>query len=94
MVTSSDSLNTVDIGKYYAILSGSSDYSTEDYITGHRGRRVDPDFCYNSGTNPHFLSVPELRELIAEHVESGSFLRTDHGSDSRHPHFTELKTVA
>ena len=30
-------------------------------------------FCYNSGTNPDFLSVEQLRDLIRQHVDP-SFL--------------------
>ena len=29
---------------------------------------VPQGFAYNSGTNPDFLSVEQLRELIREHV--------------------------
>ncbi len=94
MITSSDSYNTVDLGRYYAILPTGVEYSMDEYAAGHEALRVPAGFCYNSGTNPHFLSVTELRELIAEQVESAEFLRADPGRDSRHPHFTELKTVA
>jgi UDP-N-acetylglucosamine 4,6-dehydratase/5-epimerase len=94
MITSSDSYNTVDLGRYYAILPTGAEYSMDEYAAGHEAIRVPAGFCYNSGTNPHFLSVAELRELIAEQVESAEFLRADPGRDSRHPHFTELKTVA
>jgi UDP-N-acetylglucosamine 4,6-dehydratase/5-epimerase len=94
MITSSDSYNTVDLGRYYAILPTGAEYAMDEYLADHGGARVTPGFCYNSGTNPHFLSVAELRELIAEQVDSAEFLRTDPGRDSRHPHFSELKTVA
>lgn len=68
MITVSDSLNTVDIGDYYAILPSSGDEVVNDYLAKTGGRRVDTDFSYNSGTNEHFLTVEELRELIAGHV--------------------------
>ncbi|MEQ8308798.1 MAG: UDP-N-acetylglucosamine 4,6-dehydratase (inverting) [Hoeflea sp.] len=68
MITVSDSLNTVDIGDYYAILPSSGDEVVNDYLAKTGGRRVDTDFSYNSGTNEHFLTVEELRELIADHV--------------------------
>jgi hypothetical protein len=25
-------------------------------------------FSYNSGTNPHFLTIAEIRELISKHL--------------------------
>ncbi|HEY8993451.1 MAG TPA: UDP-N-acetylglucosamine 4,6-dehydratase (inverting) [Lacunisphaera sp.] len=94
MITSSDSYNTVDLGRYYAILPTGAEYTMDEYVTGHGAARVAPGFCYNSGTNEQFLTVSELRELIADQVESAEFLRTDTGRNSSHPHFTELKTVA
>lgn len=68
MITVSDSLNTVDIGRYYAILPAAGPVSLEDYAARFGGQPVPPGFAYNSGTNPHFLTVGELRELIATHV--------------------------
>ena len=68
MITASDSLNTIDIGRYYAILPGSGTLSVDDYLAKHGGRRVPDGFSYNSGSNPDFLSVAALRELIQRHV--------------------------
>ena len=69
MITSSDSLNTVDLGPYYAILPSASDYLAEDYLQKRGGAPVEPGFAYNSGSNPDFLSVEELRTLIRKHVD-------------------------
>ena len=69
MITASDSFNTVEMGDYFAILPVSADYSIEDYCHEHGGRAVEPGFAYNSGTNPDFLTVPQLRDLIGEHLE-------------------------
>jgi UDP-N-acetylglucosamine 4,6-dehydratase len=64
MITASDSLNTVDLGPYYAILPSAGEHVAEDYLEKHGGSRVEPGFAYNSGTNPHFLTVDELRAMI------------------------------
>ncbi len=69
MITASDSLNTVDLGPYFAILPSAADHFPEDYLEKRGGIRVDPGFAYNSGTNPHFLTVDELRGLISRHVD-------------------------
>jgi UDP-N-acetylglucosamine 4,6-dehydratase (inverting) len=66
MITSSDSAHTVDLGRYYAILPSGGEYSVEDYCTATGARRVAPGFCYHSGGNEEFLSVPQLRELIGQ----------------------------
>jgi len=68
MITASDSFNTVDMGDYFAILPVSADYSIEDYCAAQGGTPVDPGFAYSSGTNPDFLSVEQLRELMEKHV--------------------------
>lgn len=69
MITSSDSLSTVDLGKYYAILPPSVHFTPVDYCERTGGRMVEPGFSYNSGANDHFLTVEELRALIAAHVD-------------------------
>ncbi|MFH1518571.1 MAG: UDP-N-acetylglucosamine 4,6-dehydratase (inverting) [Pseudomonadota bacterium] len=68
MITVSDSLNTVDIGDYYAILPASGDGVVDQYLAKTGGHRVDTDFSYNSGTNEDFLTIDQLRGLIADHV--------------------------
>ena len=69
MITTSDSLNTVDLGHYYAILPSAGDHSPEEYLKVRQGQLVEPGFAYNSGTNEHFLTVEELRALIRQHVD-------------------------
>ncbi|WP_075792948.1 UDP-N-acetylglucosamine 4,6-dehydratase (inverting) [Massilia putida] len=69
MITASDSFNTVDIGKYYAILPMSGAYTLQQYCADMGGKAVPPGFSYDSGTNEHFLSVPDLRQLIKDHVD-------------------------
>jgi UDP-N-acetylglucosamine 4,6-dehydratase len=71
MITASDSFNTVDLGRYFAILPVSADYSVGDYCRRQGGEPIPPGFAYNSGSNPDFLSVDRLRELIAAHVATG-----------------------
>ena len=66
MITASDSLNTVDLGAYYAILPSAGEYGIEEYVSRHGCKRVDPGFSYDSGRNPHFLSIEELRAMIFE----------------------------
>jgi len=64
MITESDSFNTVDLGRYYAILPAWGGISLERYIREHGGAPVAPGFSYNSGSNRDFLSVNQLRELV------------------------------
>jgi UDP-N-acetylglucosamine 4,6-dehydratase (inverting) len=68
MITASDSANTVEIGDYYAILPSTGMYSVEKYCSEMGGKRVEPGFAYDSGKNPYFLTVEQLRSLVEEHV--------------------------
>ena len=68
MITSSDSFNTVELGRYYAILPSAGEHSVESYCSERGARPVPMGYAYNSGSNPDFLSVPQLRELIAQHI--------------------------
>lgn len=71
MITDTDSLNTIDLGKYYAILpSVSFTYSEEEYMSHHKAEKVPFGFKYNSGTNTEWETVDSLRQLILEHVDS------------------------
>ncbi|MCF7362830.1 UDP-N-acetylglucosamine 4,6-dehydratase (inverting) [Vibrio diazotrophicus] len=70
MITDTDSLNTIDLGKYYAILpSVSFTYSEEQYLAHHKAKKVPFGFKYNSGTNTEWETVESLRELVVKHVD-------------------------
>ena len=69
MITSSDSLSTVDLGPYYAILPSGDSELQEAYLASTGASRVEPGFTYSSGTNERFLAVDELRALIREQVD-------------------------
>ncbi len=68
MITSSDSFNTVDLGKYFAILPSAGPHSVESYCAAYGGQPVLPGYAYDSGSNTDFLTVEQLHQLIAEHV--------------------------
>lgn len=77
MITTSDSFNTVDLGRYYAVLPSAGRFDAETYALERGGERVEPGFSYNSGTNPDFLTVSQLRELIRLHVLSDFEVASD-----------------
>ncbi len=72
MITASDSYNTVDLGKYYAILPQSSPYSKyskEQYKEAFNAVDVPKGFSYDSGTNDEWETVESLRALVKKHVD-------------------------
>lgn len=69
MITQSDSFNTADLGRYYAILPSAGECTTEEYAKLMCGQPVAPGFAYNSGTNNDFLTVEELRQLMRDKLK-------------------------
>ena len=69
MITDTDSLNTIDLGEYYAILpSVSFNYEEKDYLNHHKAVKVPFGFKYNSGTNTDWETVDSLIRKIESHV--------------------------
>ncbi|MBP6583481.1 MAG: hypothetical protein KA204_08495, partial [Chromatiaceae bacterium] len=52
------------LGRYFAILPMAAKYSVDQYCERLGCPAVEPGYAYNSGTNPHFLTVEELRAMI------------------------------
>ena len=70
MITPTDSLSTIDIGSYYAILPTVSDkYSEVDYLKHHGGTKVPEGFSYNSGENNEWDTVESLRGKIKSFID-------------------------
>ena len=69
MITTSDSFSTIDLGKYYAVLPSDGSTLRAYNQAGVSFRPVEKGFAYSSGSNPDFLSVEDLRKLIARHVD-------------------------
>ncbi len=60
MISINESLNTVDLNKYYAILNEKSKLKPRY----KKSKYVKKNFNYNSGDNPQFLSVKDLKKII------------------------------
>ena len=69
MITASDSINTLDLGSYYAILPAGEDGAVAKYWCERGATPVQQGFAYNSGSNTDWLSVDDLRSLIRQHVD-------------------------
>lgn len=69
MITSSDSINTMDLGKYFVILPSVTSFDLEDYLFKNNGSRVEEGFSYNSGTNHEWETLETLQSLIKENLD-------------------------
>jgi UDP-N-acetylglucosamine 4,6-dehydratase len=73
MVTSSDSLNTIETDRYYVIVPNLTDTSFKEALakyTAHYGAKpVEPGFRYSSGANDKWLTIDEIRALIRQHLD-------------------------
>ena len=71
MITESDSVNTVDFGKCYAILSPDSHHKknyVKNYCKLKKTKLVKKNFFYNSEKNKNFLSKEKIKKLIKEEL--------------------------
>ncbi len=64
MISFSDAMNTVDLKNYYAILN---DYAKKLKFYKN-SKYVNKNFYYNSGNNPDFLKIQELKKLISNEL--------------------------
>jgi UDP-N-acetylglucosamine 4,6-dehydratase/5-epimerase len=67
MITESDSYNTIEFDKYFAILP--SDADKQKYMNHYKAWEVPKGFKYNSGTNAEWETVETLREKIKRYVD-------------------------
>ena len=70
MITSSDSYNTYDLGKYYVILPTVTNWNMDDYKKAFNAQKVENGFSYTSGENKEWETVESLKDLIRKHVSS------------------------
>ena len=69
MITSSDSYNTYDLGKYYVILPTQTLWDIDKFVINFNAKKVSEGFSYNSGKNKDWETVESLRELIIKNVD-------------------------
>ena len=68
MITATDSLSTIDLGKYYAILPSIvfDERTHEDYLKHHHAHFVPQGFYYASNNNDQWDTVETLREKFRQ----------------------------
>ena len=70
MITVTDALDTIDLGKYYVILpSVSYKHTRQEYIDHHHAIPVPEGFHYSSDKNTEWETVESMRENIKKYVD-------------------------
>ena len=70
MITATDAMNTIDLGRYYAILpSVSFKHQREEYLEHHQAKLVPEGFHYSSDQNEEWETVESLTTKIKEFVD-------------------------
>ena len=69
MISASDSFNTIDIGKYFIILPTLNTKIISKYKKYFSVKKFKENSSYNSGTNPIFLTINEIRKLIKLNID-------------------------
>lgn len=72
MITVTDGLDTLDLGRYYVILpSVSYRHTREEFIRHHKGTPVPYGFHYSSDSNTEWETVESMRENLRKYVDPG-----------------------
>jgi len=69
MITETDAHNSLEFADYYVILPSVGLWDVDRYVEQFEGRRCPNGFSYNSGTNPQWLTITQLQEMIWKHVD-------------------------
>lgn len=67
MITESDSFNTIEMDKYFAILPENA--KKEKFLKHYDGHPVKDNFRYSSKTNNQWIDVDEMKSLIKKYVD-------------------------
>jgi len=72
LITVADSRNIIEFNDYFVILPSTKLWDMEEFrkhSNKYEGKYPREEFSYNSGNNPVFLTVDELRKLIVENID-------------------------
>ena len=69
MITTTDSINTIECDRYFVILPSVDMWNVDDYIAKFKSegaKRCKSSFSYNSLNNSDFLSIEALKDMIGD----------------------------
>lgn len=70
MITVTDALDTIDLGRYYVIMpSVSFNYTKADFMKHHNAKLVPDGFHYSSDVNNQWETVESMRQNIINYID-------------------------
>jgi UDP-N-acetylglucosamine 4,6-dehydratase len=69
MITETDAINTIEFKDYFVICPSMPIWQPADLAAAFDGKVCEYGFKYNSGTNPDFMTVDQIRNQIIQHVD-------------------------
>lgn len=70
MITTTDALDTIDLGRYYVIMpSVSFNHTRDEYMAHHHAQSVPFGFHYSSDSNTDWETIETIREKIKMYVD-------------------------
>jgi FlaA1/EpsC-like NDP-sugar epimerase len=69
MITETDAINTIEFKDYFVICPSMPIWQPSELAAAFGGKMCDYGFKYNSGTNPDFMTVDQIRDQIIQHVD-------------------------
>jgi len=66
LITKSESVNTINLGKYFAILPTSMDSKITNFYKKFKRISLNDNFQYSSGSNKNILNLKELKKIISK----------------------------
>ncbi len=70
LIASSESRDTLDIGKYYVVINNYNKKIYNFYVNKWKAKKVSGNFVYNSKTNKIFLSSIQLKRIIDKEIKN------------------------
>jgi len=66
LITKSESVNTINLGKYFAILPTTMDSKITNFYKKFKRISLNDNFQYSSGSNKNILNLKELKKIISK----------------------------
>lgn len=69
MITQTDAINSIEFNDYFVILPSMPLWDVRKFAASFDGKFCQQGFSYSSGSNTEWLTVPQIRDLIKQHMD-------------------------